>query len=246
MGMAKRFELSVLLLLIVAFSQCSRAVDARPTTLQYPQRYSKLFATLGVVCECCDGGLRRDSAHTGSLRKQDMGSQYGNAKHGTPDNTSQRSKGEGSGIASKDRHSIYQNGTTEPCYFSSSIYYGGQEMYSPTGQTTGSQHIFKKDGGEEDDPNGNNVNSASRGNWWQGMIVVELQQRLFSLECLCFGNTDSFNYQFCFCRITLLLKPCLHVMQSPSKNKGMSIQQSFKYLCNMERNMVVCLKLSKA
>ncbi|KAA8524714.1 hypothetical protein F0562_011137 [Nyssa sinensis] len=57
------------------------------------------------------------------------------------DNTSQRSKGEGSGIACKDRHSIYQNGTTEPCYFSSSIYYGGQEMYSPTGQTTGSQPI---------------------------------------------------------------------------------------------------------
>uniref|UniRef100_A0A5B7C1Z0 Uncharacterized protein n=1 Tax=Davidia involucrata TaxID=16924 RepID=A0A5B7C1Z0_DAVIN len=117
-------------------------------------------------------GLRRDFSHSGnigSLRKQDMGSQYGNAKHGTPDNTTQRSKGEGTGIPSKDRHSIYQNEKVEPCYFNSSIYYGGQEIYAPTSQTTGSQHIFKKDGGD-DDPNGSNVNSASRGNWWQGSL----------------------------------------------------------------------------
>jgi hypothetical protein len=30
---------------------------------------------------------------------------------------------------------------------------------------------FKKDYGK-DDPNGNDPNSASRGNWWQGMVAV--------------------------------------------------------------------------
>uniref|UniRef100_A0A5B7BRR5 Uncharacterized protein n=1 Tax=Davidia involucrata TaxID=16924 RepID=A0A5B7BRR5_DAVIN len=113
-------------------------------------------------------GLVRDSSHTGiigSLRKQDSGSQYGNAKHGTPDNITQRT--EGSGKPSKEGNSIYQNETVEPCYFSSSIYYGAQQVYSPSSQTTGSQHNFKKDGGQ-DDPNGSNLSSASRGNWWQG------------------------------------------------------------------------------
>lgn len=31
---------------------------------------------------------------------------------------------------------------------------------------------FKKDGNGDDDPNGNNSNSASRGNWWQGTIYI--------------------------------------------------------------------------
>ncbi|KAA8539665.1 hypothetical protein F0562_026356 [Nyssa sinensis] len=117
-------------------------------------------------------GLGRDSSHTentSSLRKQDLGSQYGNAKHGTPGNIPQRSKGEGSGKPSKERNSIYQNEKVEPCNFSSSIYYGGQEVYSPSSQTTGPQHTSKKDWGE-DDPNGSNSNSASRGNWWQGSL----------------------------------------------------------------------------
>lgn len=52
---------------------------------------------------------------------------------------SQSKKGESSGVTSKD--SIYQNETVaEPCYFSSSIYYGGQENYSPRTRTTESQH----------------------------------------------------------------------------------------------------------
>ena len=31
---------------------------------------------------------------------------------------------------------------------------------------------FKKDGGE-DDPNGNNSQDASRGNWWQGTDILD-------------------------------------------------------------------------
>ena len=45
----------------------------------------------------------------------------------------QGSKGENSGIVGKEKvSSIYQNETLlEPCSFSSSIYYGGQDVYSP-------------------------------------------------------------------------------------------------------------------
>lgn len=105
-------------------------------------------------------GLGKDSSHSGfmgSVRKQDYETQYSNGKKGNPSLTN-----------SKDNR--YQSETVvEPCYFSSSIYYGGQEVYSPTSQPTVSQHVFKKDVGD-DDPNGSNANSASRGNWWQGSL----------------------------------------------------------------------------
>ncbi|KVI02594.1 hypothetical protein Ccrd_019088 [Cynara cardunculus var. scolymus] len=45
----------------------------------------------------------------------------------------QRSKGE------KERNPIYQTETAEPSYLSSSIYYGGQEVYPPTSHNTCSQ-----------------------------------------------------------------------------------------------------------
>ncbi|KAL5733113.1 hypothetical protein ACOSQ2_032805 [Xanthoceras sorbifolium] len=83
-----------------------------------------------------------------------------------------RKQGESSVVTnnSKDvRSSIYKNETTEPSYLSSSIYYGGQENYSPRTRNNDSHHAFKTDGGEED-PNGSNANSASRGNWWQGSL----------------------------------------------------------------------------
>ncbi|CAA2971580.1 Hypothetical predicted protein [Olea europaea subsp. europaea] len=66
----------------------------------------------------------------------------------------------------KDRNSIDENGKNiEPCYFNSSIYYGGQEVYSPTSQ----KNTFKKDE-EKLDSNENGSHSASRGNWWQGSL----------------------------------------------------------------------------
>ncbi|GMH07390.1 hypothetical protein Nepgr_009230 [Nepenthes gracilis] len=44
--------------------------------------------------------------------------------------------------ANKDKSSNFDKETVEPCYLSSSLYYGGQEMYtqSPTTQTSGSYH----------------------------------------------------------------------------------------------------------
>ncbi|KAK6935796.1 hypothetical protein RJ641_032826 [Dillenia turbinata] len=73
-------------------------------------------------------------------------------------------------MATKDRNSYYEEQRAEPCYLSSSLYYGGQDMYSGSSktQTSGSYPIFKNDNGE-DDPNGTNLDSAYRGNWWQGI-----------------------------------------------------------------------------
>ncbi|XVF05432.1 hypothetical protein REPUB_Repub05bG0171800 [Reevesia pubescens] len=74
-------------------------------------------------------------------------------------------------ITSKDRNSVFQEERVQPCHLSSSLYYGGQDIYSHSSnsQTSTSYPIFKKDGGE-DDPNGNNSQDASRGNWWQGSL----------------------------------------------------------------------------
>ncbi|KAJ9175796.1 hypothetical protein P3X46_014311 [Hevea brasiliensis] len=98
-----------------------------------------------------------------------MGNQAGNGKSWNPDNSTQSNKGGSTGMIGKDTSSIYQNETPEPCYFSSSIYYGGQENYSPRTNNSESHQILKKDD-RNDDPNGNNSNSASRGNWWQGSL----------------------------------------------------------------------------
>ncbi|XP_030964464.1 uncharacterized protein LOC115985683 isoform X2 [Quercus lobata] len=74
-------------------------------------------------------------------------------------------------IPNNDRGSVFQEQRVEPCHLSSSLYYGGQDVYSqyPSTQNSESFPLFKEDGGE-DDLNGNNANSASRGNWWQGSL----------------------------------------------------------------------------
>ncbi|XP_004492373.1 uncharacterized protein [Cicer arietinum] len=68
--------------------------------------------------------------------------------------------------AYKDMSSIYQEQRVQPCHLSSSIYYGGQDIYSHPQSTrdSGLNTMYKKDGGEDDS------GSASRGNWWQGSL----------------------------------------------------------------------------
>lgn len=97
------------------------------------------------------------------------GNHVGNETYVNPDNATRKAKGESGGISGKGQSSVYQNESSEPSYFSSSIYYGGQENYSPRTKNSESQHVFKKDYGK-DDPNVNDPNSASRGNWWQGSL----------------------------------------------------------------------------
>ncbi|KAI3694471.1 hypothetical protein L1987_77436 [Smallanthus sonchifolius] len=67
--------------------------------------------------------------------------------------------------AKTDMSPFYQQETSQPCHLSSSIYYGGQDVYtSPriTKNTPGHSTQYTKDG--EDD------GRASRGNWWQGSL----------------------------------------------------------------------------
>lgn len=66
-----------------------------------------------------------------------------------PEYNSQRNyKGESGGKQSKDRasNSTYdQNELSNPCNYSSSIYYGGQEVYSPNTPTKNSHHAVSDD-----------------------------------------------------------------------------------------------------
>ncbi|KAF5790322.1 hypothetical protein HanXRQr2_Chr09g0381811 [Helianthus annuus] len=83
--------------------------------------------------------------HTGSSNKQN----FGNPKQSRTDCKTQK---------------ITE--TAEPSYYSSSIYYGGQDVYPQTSNNNCSQRPVHRGGGVED-PNGS---SASRGNWWQGSL----------------------------------------------------------------------------
>ncbi|KAL2539929.1 Uncharacterized protein Adt_00907 [Abeliophyllum distichum] len=81
-------------------------------------------------------------------------------KHGNSDYMTQRSRERFDGLSKKERSSTYENGTVEPCYYNSSIYYGAQQIYSPANQNIIPQHnTFNKDG-----------DCASRGNWWKGSL----------------------------------------------------------------------------
>ncbi|XP_045798491.1 uncharacterized protein LOC123892685 [Trifolium pratense] len=89
-----------------------------------------------------------------------------NSKTGTPDYINKESEGETKKTTNKDMSYIYQEQRVQPCHLSSSIYYGGQDIYSHPSNTrdSGLNTTYKKDSGEDD------AGSASRGNWWQGSL----------------------------------------------------------------------------
>ncbi|XVF08186.1 hypothetical protein REPUB_Repub06bG0204500 [Reevesia pubescens] len=88
-----------------------------------------------------------------------------NTKPGASGNFSKGHEGEDQSIANRDGSSIYQEQRLQPCHLSSSIYYGGQDVYSHPQSSQGSGlnsvPVYKKDGGEDDS------GKASRGDWWQ-------------------------------------------------------------------------------
>ncbi|CAH8386431.1 unnamed protein product [Eruca vesicaria subsp. sativa] len=59
----------------------------------------------------------------------------------------------------------------EPCNLSSSLYYGGQDVYPPS-TTNQTYHTVKNERprNEANDANGQNSQDVSRGNWWQGSL----------------------------------------------------------------------------
>ncbi|OIW01220.1 hypothetical protein TanjilG_10381 [Lupinus angustifolius] len=89
-----------------------------------------------------------------------------NSKIDTQDYKYKCNDGETTSTERKDLSSIYHEQRVQPCHLSSSIYYGGQDIYSQPQNThnSGFNTLYKKDGGEDDS------GSASRGNWWQGSL----------------------------------------------------------------------------
>ncbi|KAK7373817.1 hypothetical protein VNO80_07237 [Phaseolus coccineus] len=95
-------------------------------------------------------------------------SEWWSSKIGNPDYISKESDGETQNTAHKDMSSIYQEQKVQPCQLSSSIHYGGQDIYSRPKSTQDSGFnslMYKKDGVEDDS------GSASRGNWWQDQLA---------------------------------------------------------------------------
>ncbi|EEF28301.1 conserved hypothetical protein [Ricinus communis] len=97
----------------------------------------------------------------GSLRSEMVGKKQDSANA----ETSKSNESEGQNIPSRDTGSFYQDQKVQPCHLSSSIYYGGQDIYHhPQNSQSSSHSMFKKEGTEDDS------GSASRGNWWQGSL----------------------------------------------------------------------------
>ncbi|KAL3650199.1 hypothetical protein CASFOL_006602 [Castilleja foliolosa] len=99
-----------------------------------------------------------------------------NAKHDTTTDTYNNRKGKS--MKNESKPSYENERSVEPCYYNSSIHYGGQENYTYASQHISPPHNFKKDG-ENDENEG-----ASRGNWWKvdHSIIKELASLNFTLS----------------------------------------------------------------
>ncbi|OIT35912.1 PREDICTED: uncharacterized protein LOC109242752 [Nicotiana attenuata] len=102
------------------------------------------------------------SVHSETVQpKRDSVIQARNAKGGYSGSTTPSNEA----AQNKQTNSFYQNEKVQPCHLSSSIYYGGQDVYSfPQNNQNSNYTTFNKDNGEDDS------GSASRGNWWQGSL----------------------------------------------------------------------------
>ncbi|KDP24534.1 hypothetical protein JCGZ_25098 [Jatropha curcas] len=71
MGLSKSSLLFFLLLLTISLSRNPRFTEARTLSFLSEQSHSKIFATLGIVCKCCDGSKGECSStwKTGSCNK---------------------------------------------------------------------------------------------------------------------------------------------------------------------------------
>ncbi|KAL2336532.1 hypothetical protein Fmac_010978 [Flemingia macrophylla] len=56
MGMTKPHHVLMLMILVVlSVAEKPSLIEGRTLSLMSGQGYAKIFATLGVVCKCCDG-----------------------------------------------------------------------------------------------------------------------------------------------------------------------------------------------
>ncbi|CAA7036685.1 unnamed protein product [Microthlaspi erraticum] len=80
------------------------------------------------------------------------------------------SKGTARNIISSKHGSLDQRKESATCNLSSSLYYGGQDVYSQSTNNHTYPTVNKSQPREKDDASGNNSLDASRGNWWQGSL----------------------------------------------------------------------------
>lgn len=110
--------------------------------------------------------IGKDSLRTPEKeKKHDPGSQSWNSKTALSQSNAVNGEGNFQRQERNDTGALYPVENVHPCHYSSSIYYGGQDIYSrpQTAQSTVFT-TFNKDGGEDDS------DGASRGNWWQGSL----------------------------------------------------------------------------
>ncbi|KAJ4725702.1 Plant/T7H20-70 protein [Melia azedarach] len=136
-------------------------------TKESPSSSTGIFASILSPASSVVGRNSSKAEILGTWHRQPSGNQVKNNKQGIP---ALHTEIVSCDIPNKDRSYLFQEEIAEPCHLSSSLYYGGQDIYSqsPDTHASGLYPILKKDGGEDD--NGNNSHGASRGNWWQGSL----------------------------------------------------------------------------
>ncbi|KAI3423692.1 uncharacterized protein J3R85_010905 [Psidium guajava] len=112
-------------------------------------------------------GRKSSSEVIGHRQKHHHENQVWNSKQGNPESPERAS----CDTTNRDGL-IFREERGEPCHLSSSIHYGGRDVYSqpPGAQTSAPYPKSKKDGGEDDENGTDSVSGASRGNWWQGSL----------------------------------------------------------------------------
>ncbi|XP_024013770.1 uncharacterized protein LOC18021123 [Eutrema salsugineum] len=80
------------------------------------------------------------------------------------------SKGTARNILSSKHGSLDERKESATCNLSSSLYYGGQDVYSGSTSNHTYPTVNKAQPRGNDDASGNNSQDASRGNWWQGSL----------------------------------------------------------------------------
>ncbi|KAK4392270.1 hypothetical protein Sango_2004800 [Sesamum angolense] len=98
-------------------------------------------------------------------KKNDSGSQDWIGKNAASGDNNVGGQEQNRSTTKKEMSSYFQEEKVQPFHYSSSIHYGGQDVYAqPQSTQNPSSTTFNKDV-EEDDSG-----SASRGNWWQGSL----------------------------------------------------------------------------
>ncbi|XP_009150549.1 uncharacterized protein LOC103873890 [Brassica rapa] len=80
------------------------------------------------------------------------------------------SKGTSENILSSKNGPIDYRKESATCNLSSSLYYGGQDIYSGSTSNHTYSTVNRAQSRGDDDASGNNSMDASRGNWWKGSL----------------------------------------------------------------------------